>query len=446
MSAPPAADAPVGPPAQAPTPGTGTSSRLRARRGAAATARARALGGRALEAARTAAGRVAARLGPPLGVITPAGWALLAAAVACWTVGLTLHVTELNVIAVMLTVPLLIAGAFILGRSAYRVSLDLSATRVVVGERALGTIEIANEASRAMLPSRIELTVGGATAQFLVPRLEPEQSHEEVFAIPTRRREVLVVGPVRSVRDDPLGLMRRQVTWAHAQDVFVHPATARLEGFETGYLRDLEGTPSSALTSSDIAFHALREYVPGDDRRHVHWRSTARTGRLMVRQFEETRRSHVVVALANIAGQFEDDQEFELAVSVAASLAAQTLREEKELTARSVDAAQRTSAYRALMDDYTVVDAVRARHGLRDLARDVADEAPNASAVMLVVGSGAEITELASAAAQLPPGVQALAIRCRLGEPVHRARIGTLGLVTLGALEDLPRALRAATA
>jgi uncharacterized protein (DUF58 family) len=52
----------------------------------------------------------------------------------------------------------------------------------------------------------------------------------------------------------------------------------------------------------------------------------------MVRQFEETRRSHVVVALDNLAEHYASDDEFELAVSAAASIAAQTFREEKELT------------------------------------------------------------------------------------------------------------------
>ena len=39
---------------------------------------------------------------------------------------------------------------------------------------------------------------------------------------------------------------------------------------------DLEGVPSDQLSMSDLAFHALREYVPGDDLRHVHWRSSAK--------------------------------------------------------------------------------------------------------------------------------------------------------------------------
>src|SRR5699024_6344350 len=80
----------------------------------------------------------------------------------------------------------------------------------------------------------------------------------------TRRRAVLVVGPVRSVRDDPLSLMRRQGTWARPQELFVHPPPVRLDEAASGFLRDLEGTPSSALSSSAIAFHALPDSAPAD--------------------------------------------------------------------------------------------------------------------------------------------------------------------------------------
>jgi len=380
---------------------------------------------------------------PVLGVVSPIGWAVLGVAVAAWTAGLLLHVTELNVLALVLTVPLVIAAAFVLGRANYRVTLDLQSHRVVVGTRAVGRVEVANPTQRLILPSRIELAVGAATAQFLVPRLAPEQTHEELFAVPTRRRAVLVVGPVRSVRDDPLSLMRRQVTWARSQELYVHPRTVRLDEAASGFLRDLEGTPSSDLSSSDIAFHALRDYVPGDDRRHVHWRTTARTGKLMVRQFEETRRSHVVVALDDLRDHYSGEDEFELAVSAAASISAQTFREEKELTAFTVTANQRTAAFRPLMDDYTELDLLPGRHGLHELGQKAADLAPNASAVMLVVGAHASARELNAAATQLPLGVLAVAIRCVDGAEVRRSAIGGLDVVTLGALDDLPKALRA---
>ena len=383
------------------------------------------------------------RIFPVLDVVSPIGWAVLGMAVLCWLLGLTLHITELNVIALALTVPLVIAALFVLGRASYQVTLDLQTHRVVVGTRAVGRVEVANPTQRVILPSRIELAVGSATAQFMVPRLPSGEMHEELFAVPTKRRAVLVVGPVRSVRDDPLSLMRRQVTWAKEQELYVHPRTVRLDEAASGFLRDLEGTPSSHLSSSDIAFHALRDYVPGDDRRHVHWRTTARTGKLMVRQFEETRRSHVVVALNNLAEHYATDEEFELAVSSAASLSAQTFREEKELTPFSVDTNQRTGTFRQMMDDYTTIDPIKDRFDLHELGQKAADLAPNASAVMLVVGSHTTARELNSAANQLPIGVMAVAIRCVEGAEVRRSAIGGLDVVTLGELDDLAKAMRA---
>src|SRR5699024_1379598 len=298
--------------------------------------------------------------------------------------------------------------------------LDLQTHRVVVGTRAVGRVEVANPTQRTILPSRIELAVGSATAQFMVPRLAADAAHEELFAVPTKRRAVLVVGPVRSVRDDPLSLMRRQVTWAKEQELFVHPRTVWLDEAASGFLRDLEGTPSSDLSSSDIAFHALRDYAPGDDRRHVHWRTTARrpalsrptprAGECTVRQSAEPRRSHVVVALDNLAEHYASTDEFELAVSAAASISGQTFREEKELTPFTLDQRQSTRTMRQMMDDYTVVDQLKERIPFHELGQKAADLAPNASAVMMVVGSHTTARELNSAANQLPIGVMAVAI------------------------------------
>ena len=64
-----------------------------------------------------------------------------------------------------------------------------------------------------------------------------------------------------------------------------------------GVIRDQEGTPSDEISMSDLAFHALREYVPGDELRHVHWRSSAKANKLQIRQYHDTRRSHLTVVL-----------------------------------------------------------------------------------------------------------------------------------------------------
>ena len=66
-------------------------------------------------------------------------------------------------------------------------------------------------------------------------------------------------------------------------------------------------------------FHTLREYAPGDDLRHVHWRSTARRGHLMMRQNEARRRTPVLVML-DVRSAAHDRASFERAVEACASI------------------------------------------------------------------------------------------------------------------------------
>ncbi len=89
--------------------------------------------------------------------------------------------------------------------------------------------------------------------------------------------------------------------------------------------------PTTELSSADVSFHALRDYVPGDDRRHIHWKTTARTNKLMVRQFEETRRAHLAISLSINTDEYDSGPEFEMAISVAASIGRQAIREQREL-------------------------------------------------------------------------------------------------------------------
>ena len=107
-----------------------------------------------------------------------------------------------------------------------------------------------------------------------------------------------MVGPPRTVREDILGLIRRVRSWPESQDVYVYPNFTSALGTLSGYSRDMEGASSQVITSSDATFHALRPYESGDDRRHIHWKMSAHTGQLMMRQYLETRRSHHLIAVS----------------------------------------------------------------------------------------------------------------------------------------------------
>jgi uncharacterized protein (DUF58 family) len=391
-------------------------------------------------------------LGPGLSTVSGFGWAVLGATIAALMAGAVFGWRELLIVAFVLLAALLIAIGFAIGRSAYAVTLDLALSRVVVGERAVGRIAVTNTSTRSLLPARIELPVGSSFASFHLPRLAPQAEHDDLFGIPTHRRSVISVGPVRSVRGDPLGLMRREIRWTEPRELFVHPRTVALGGSSSGFLRDLEGIESRVLSDNDVSFHALREYVPGDDRRYIHWKTSARTGKLMVRQFEETRRSHLAIGLSTNRSDYAETEgddaqfsaEFELAVSVAGSLGVQALREEFDLTVLTQRSTLQSETGRRLLDELSAVQQIERRESIVQLAKTLGSSVPDASVAFFVFGSAVTPTQLQAATVHVPLGVRVLAVACRPGARLSLREIGETSLLTVGDLSDFPLALRRA--
>ncbi|MEV8218349.1 DUF58 domain-containing protein [Microbacterium sp. NPDC077391] len=391
------------------------------------------LGGRALGHLETAAR-----------VVRPLGWMLMALTVLFWIVGAVQGWRELVVAAWVMAFLLVICALFLIGRTQYDVSLDLARTRVVVGERAIGALKLENRGTRAILPSRVVLPVGAGRGEFSIQRLAAGQSAEELFAIPTQRRGVVEVGPVSVVRGDPLGVFERAHRRDDPVDLFVHPRTVLFGGQSLGFLRDLEGLPATDLSRDDVSFHALLEYQPGDDLRHVHWRSTARTGTMMVRQFEETRRSHFVIGLSRSRGDYRDDDEFELGISIAGSIGLRALQDSQRVDVRVQGRELASGTGKQLLDSLSAVEQSKAREGgIAELAGVVSATMPLASVVVLVCGDAVDVEDLRRACARLPFGARALAVVARSGlDRPELRRIGEADVVTVGALDQLPAALQ----
>jgi len=217
-----------------------------------------------------------------LRIITVFGWMVLLLAVGSWYVGLRWQWLEVTGLAILLTFVWIVAIIWTIGMVRYVVKLKLAGQRVVVEESAVGELSVVNTSNRPCASSVIEVPVGAALAQFAVPILTGRSEFTEIFTVPTRRRGIITIGPVRSVRGDGLGLLRREQNWVEAQELYVHPRTVNVASNAIGFIRDIEGATTHDLSSSDVAFHALREYLPGDDRRHAHRRTTARPGRKCV--------------------------------------------------------------------------------------------------------------------------------------------------------------------
>ncbi len=139
------------------------------------------------------------------------------------------------------------------------------------------------------------------------------------------RRGRLDVGPLEFRQPDPFGLSRLSVSLGQQDYLWVYPRLHQIEVLPSSRIRDLDGPTSDTSPNGTSAFHQLREYVPGDDLRHIHWRSTARTGTMMVRHLVDTSRPEALIVVDNraLASSAED---FEEVVEAAASIIAETQR------------------------------------------------------------------------------------------------------------------------
>lgn len=379
-----------------------------------------------------------------LAVITPLGWGVLATGVVAWVLGVRLGWQEALVIGFACLVAMVLATVFTLGRALVRVDVGLHPERVIVGNPAAGQVTVTNTARRRLFPIRLELVVGLATAMFDLPSLGSDQSHEELFVVPTHRRAVIEVGPATTVRGDPLGLLRNSVEWAGVKELFVHPRISLLESLGAGFLRDLEGNTTNDISMSDLAFHTLRDYEPGDDRRYVHWRSTARTGRLLVRQFVDTRRSHVTVVVDGTKASYRTEDDFETAISVAGSLSVRALRDEQDTTMLASDRTIAGRTPRLLLDDLARVAPMD--RPLSEHAAHAWRLAADTSIAVLVTGALMPFTDLRRAAAIFPPSVRTLAMVINGAGSTGISDAGQLTVLTIPTLDDLPGVMRAVLA
>lgn len=250
--------------------------------------------------------------------LTPLGWAVIIAAALCVAAGLWLAWIEFLVVGLGLILALLTALPFVLGGKGLRIERHVVPERVQVGGHASSRLEMFNDGKSPSAPRSVEDLIGDNVVRIDVPAILPGDSSTSVTTLPTARRQLLEVGPAMVTRSDPLGLMRIELGRTDIDQLWVHPCYTALASARAGFAKDLEGPTFDNSPAGDVAFHTIREYQRGDDIRHIHWMSTARTGNLMVRHFVDNRRPHLAVLVDDRTKSMNADQ-FESAIEVAAS-------------------------------------------------------------------------------------------------------------------------------
>jgi uncharacterized protein (DUF58 family) len=385
------------------------------------------------------------RVRPVLRVVTPTGRGVLLLGIAAYAGSALWGLVELRLVAVMCLGVLLAAVPWLLVPMRVDADLRLRPPRTTAGETVEASVAATNRGALPLWQPLLRVPVGARDLWVRMPSLGRGARARAEVLVDDLARGVLVVGPAAAVRSDPLGLLHRPVRWGVARELFVRPRMVVVPTLGTGRVRDLEGTPSDRVSMADLAFHALREYVPGDDLRHVHWRSSARAGELLVRQYHDTRRNHATVVVDADPAAYPSPDGFELAASVAASLLMCAAREECEVSLACGDVQLTALPAPTVLDGTCRIDP---RPGTGPLSEQVAAAtalAPETSVLLLVTGSATGLDVVARATVGVPADTRVVVLRAAPDEPAGVVRQHGHDVVTVGLLAELPGLMGAAS-
>ncbi len=255
------------------------------------------------------------------------GVIVLAAGLGLWVVARIAGSPTLHIVAVGIAVLPIAAAAFTRwSRQRLRVRRRLSDQRIQPGRRVTVELEIENEspASTSFLLLQDGIPPGlGRPARLVLTGIAARGVARASYSLVAQSRGRFALGPLAVDVSDPFALTRSRVEFSGRDELVVTPT---VEDLETGPASPFGQTSGLSLakhlfrTGED--FFTMRVYQEGDDLRRIHWPSVARSGELMIRQDESTRRSTAVLYLdtrQSVVGQTRTPA-FERCVSSAASI------------------------------------------------------------------------------------------------------------------------------
>ncbi len=252
---------------------------------------------------------------------TVTGWALLGGSPALYGAGVALGYPALATLAAGGLALVVTAVAIVLLRPRVALRRTIEPARVTAGEPVLGRLEVRNRSRWPTVGFTAVDRVGADEVAVPVAALARGAERTVAYRIPTQRRGRIPLGPLTVTRRDPLGLvsLARPVNAGEETVLWSYPRTHPVRPLPIGVVLDYEGTTMAHASAGSTTFAALREYVAGDDPRHINWRATARTGTLIVREHVDTAEPTTAVVL-DARAEALDPEAFEQAVEACASV------------------------------------------------------------------------------------------------------------------------------
>ncbi|WP_432830956.1 DUF58 domain-containing protein [Dactylosporangium sp. CA-092794] len=256
--------------------------------------------------------------------LTTAGRTLIMSGGVLVVIGLLVGYPELVALGAAGLTWILAALAVVVARPALRAERAVPRARVTEGTPMRCIVRATNAGWVASPEVGLLEEVAGRPFRLRLPPLPPGRSESFEYELPMPRRGVYRFVPLSIERADPARLAVRRVSLGPEITVYVHPSFHDLPLFGAGDLAGSDGR-ASRPTGGGVAFFGLREYIPGDDLRLIHWPTSARLGSLAVRQLSVPDAPGYQVVLDTARSLYPDDS-FEDAVRIAASLAVAVMR------------------------------------------------------------------------------------------------------------------------
>jgi uncharacterized protein (DUF58 family) len=333
---------------------------------------------------------------------TRRGWAALLAGLGLWLVSRLIGSPDLHMIAVGVAALPLFAAVFVRwSRVRLEVHRHLSTVRAFPGARVTVTFDVENQARLTtpfllledMLPSSF-----GKPARLVVTGIPPRNDQTVSYSVVCRQRGRYTIGPLAIYVGDPFGLARIRIETSSQGELVVYP---KVEDIEANALASQgAGAGESAvrhLYRTAAEFYTMREYVTGDDLRRIHWPSVAKTGQLMIRQDESTRRSTALLLFDNRAATLGayGSPGFERAVSAAATVGRALIRAGFGMHYRTVDSRMAQLTEEHLLESLAAVSPTR-KSGLGEALGSLRAGSLTDSTLVVVSAplSGSEVSSL----------------------------------------------------
>lgn len=155
------------------------------------------------------------------------------------------------------------------------------------------------------------------------PLVPPGESREVQLELSCLRRGAYALAPLQAASAFPASLVKWGRSAGRPQRLLVYPRLVHLEGFEVPTSRNHQpgGIAVASQVGDSTEFFGTREFRDGDRMRDVHWASTARTGRLVVKEFQEEYFVRLALVLDVEAKDAKQEAQLERGLSIAAGVA-----------------------------------------------------------------------------------------------------------------------------